>query len=86
MKDQALTQKYVEDFGFRVPKVQPVSLGALFRKFNDRRRMVQTRRQLSNLDERLLTDVGLTPEQAKAESSLPFWKGELVTFQEGDHE
>jgi uncharacterized protein YjiS (DUF1127 family) len=34
----------------------------------------QTRRALAELDERLLRDVGLTTEQARRESSMPFWQ------------
>ena len=75
MKDQAMMQTYFEMYGFRVPEPKPLSLGELFNRFNRRRRMVRTRRQLAELDHRLLADVGLTPEQARAEASLPFWKG-----------
>ena len=33
-----------------------------------------TRRQLRQLDERFLDDIGMTLEQAKAEFLKPFWK------------
>lgn len=33
------------------------------------------RRALGRLDDRLLRDIGLTPEQARSESMRPFWRG-----------
>jgi uncharacterized protein YjiS (DUF1127 family) len=32
------------------------------------------RRALASLDERLLRDVGITPEQARSEANKPFWQ------------
>lgn len=32
------------------------------------------RRALARLDERLLRDVGITPEEAQAEAAKPFWR------------
>ena len=32
------------------------------------------RRALARLDERLLRDIGVKPEQARAESAKPFWR------------
>ena len=75
MKDQAMTQTYFEMYGFEAPEAKPFSPREMFNKFNQRRCLVRSRRQLGNLDQRLLADVGLTPEQAEAEASLPFWKG-----------
>lgn len=34
----------------------------------------RTRRDLAQLDERLLRDIGLTPSEAIPESAMPFWK------------
>lgn len=33
-----------------------------------------TRQQLAKLDDHLLRDIGLSPEQAQRESTLPFWR------------
>lgn len=35
----------------------------------------RTRRALKDLDDRLLRDIGLTRDQARAEASKPFWMG-----------
>lgn len=35
---------------------------------------IEQRRALRELDERLLADVGLTPEQAMKEANRPFWR------------
>jgi uncharacterized protein YjiS (DUF1127 family) len=35
------------------------------------------RRALSALDDRLLRDIGVTPEEARRESTRPFWDGHL---------
>jgi uncharacterized protein YjiS (DUF1127 family) len=37
-------------------------------------RRVETRRQLSRLDERALLDIGFDPEDARAEAAKPFWQ------------
>lgn len=34
----------------------------------------RSRRDLAQLDERLLRDIGLTPSEAIAETAMPFWK------------
>ena len=34
----------------------------------------RSRRDLAQLDERLLRDIGLTPSEAIAESAMSFWK------------
>jgi len=36
-------------------------------------RVARERRRLLDLDERVLRDIGLTPEQAYREASRPFW-------------
>jgi uncharacterized protein YjiS (DUF1127 family) len=35
----------------------------------------EQRRRLADLDERMLKDVGITPEQAREESAKPWWRG-----------
>ncbi|UTW06052.1 DUF1127 domain-containing protein [Pseudomonas benzenivorans] len=37
-------------------------------------RNVRTRRQLANLDERLLADAGITPSERRSELDKPFWQ------------
>lgn len=37
-------------------------------------RRLQTRRQLLELDARLLDDIGLSAEQARREATRPFWR------------
>ncbi|MEM7091193.1 MAG: DUF1127 domain-containing protein [Pseudomonadota bacterium] len=51
--------------------VLAVSFAAAVTRWQIRRR---TRINLSQLDDRLLTDIGLSRRQARRESSLPFWR------------
>ena len=44
---------------------------ATVRLWSRRRR---TRLSLAKLDDPMLTDIGLTPAEARQESSLPFWR------------
>lgn len=37
-------------------------------------RRARTRRQLRDLDDRLLADAGITRDQAREEAAKPFWK------------
>ena len=37
--------------------------------------LARQRRMLAELDEARLTDIGLTPEQARIEAERPFWDG-----------
>lgn len=37
-------------------------------------RRIEQRRQLAELPERLLRDMGLTPAQAQVEADKPFWR------------
>lgn len=50
------------------------SLVALWRTLIRWQRRHEGRRALAQLDARLLADVGLTREQAEAESRKPFWR------------
>ncbi|MCY1284710.1 hypothetical protein D3C76_826020 [compost metagenome] len=49
-------------------------LNRLFRLFALWRQNIRTRRQLAELDERLLSDVGISPSERIAEISRPFWR------------
>lgn len=35
---------------------------------------VESRRQLAELDDRMLADIGVTADEARAEAAKPFWK------------
>jgi len=38
-------------------------------------RRIEERRALLSLDERMLTDLGIEPHQAREEAAKPFWRG-----------
>lgn len=56
----------------RFRDIRPLSmLAALLRVWSQRRRQ---RRALSQLDSRLLADIGLTAERVREEARKPFWQ------------
>jgi uncharacterized protein YjiS (DUF1127 family) len=54
------------------------SFGDLVQRLADRyqvwSRRAASREELLNLDDRLLSDIGLTPGDAAAEAAKPFWR------------
>ena len=57
-------------FPRRTPRV-----GALAEELRRFWRIVRTRQDLANLDERMLRDIGVTPAQARAELNRAPWDG-----------
>lgn len=72
---QAIARKDLSYLVSHAP-LPPVSVAALrvavlFAKWQTHRR---TRRDLTDLDQHLLKDIGLTPDQARIEAARPFWQ------------
>jgi uncharacterized protein YjiS (DUF1127 family) len=54
--------------------VKSIALHRLLRIVDFWIERARSRRALGELDERLLQDVGLTADEARDESSMPFWR------------
>ncbi len=61
------------DRSFATPAARPARRLRLLRRLAQMQALFHQRRSLALLDDHLLRDIGLTPEQARAESDRPIW-------------
>lgn len=55
----------------------PINAASLLVRWHDR---YLQRLALAELDERLLADIGVSPEEARRERAQPFWRPKLTRF------
>ncbi len=63
----------INDKSIAFPKTQASNMG-LFKQVKIWIANSRQRKNLAKLDERMLSDIGYTAEQARVEYSKPFWK------------